>query len=617
MKKCLLFFSYLLFINLSVYSANVWVETESFKNKGGWVVDQQFMDQMGSPYLLAHGFGNPVSDAWTNVHFPQKGLYYVYVRTFNWTSPWCKAKGPGMFKLKVGNMLLKETAGCIGNDWLWQYMGCIKVDKLFNICSLHDMTGFDGRCDAIYFSTERVSPPSDKNGLDRFRRIKLGLSSQHVINQYDFVVVGGGIAGMCAAVSAARQGLKVALIQDRPVLGGNNSSEVRVHLGGRINLAPYKNLGNLIKEFGPKKGGNAQPASFYEDSVKLQWIKNEKNIALFLNMHVTSVNVKSNHIKNIIASNIETGQEIKFEAKLFSDCTGDGNLGFLAGANYMMGRESKLLTHENRAVNVADSITLGTSVQWYSKKMDKQISFPLFEYGLNFTEENKQAVTKGEWTWETGMNMNQITNAETIRDYGLLVIYSNWSFLKNKSKLKSDYSNYALAWTAYVAGKRESRRLIGDYVLNANDIEENKKYSDGTACTSWTIDLHSPSPENSKFFLNHEFIAVTKHTKIYPYPVPYRCLYSNNIDNLFMAGRNISVTHVALGSTRVMRTTGMLGEVVGLAASVCVKHRVNPREVYKNFYSDLIQLMEAGAGKPGLNDNQTYNKGASLSKELK
>lgn len=599
-------------------AVDVWVEAESFMRKGGWVVDQQFMDQMGSPYLLAHGMGKPVEDAMTSVEFPNKGIYHIFVRTYNWTSPWKKAKGPGKFTLRVDGMKLPVIAGDEGDRWMWQYIGKVEIKKSSARVSLHDLTGFEGRCDALYFSTEKITPPAGGEALKEFRRIKTGLAKKTVPQkQFDFVVTGGGLAGMCAAVAAARQGLKVALINDRPVLGGNNSSEIRVHLGGHIELEPYKNLGNMIKEFGPVKEGNAQPADYYMDEKKQQWIDMEKNITLYSNTHVIGVRMNGNNIDAIIGKNIETGDEIMFKAPLFSDCTGDGSVGAWAGADFRMGREAKSEFNEARGVDKADKMTMGASVQWYSKEVKLPSRFPVFEYGLQFNDVNKQSVTMGEWNWETGMNKNQITEFEQIRDYGLLVVYSNWSFLKNHSAQKSEYANRELEWVAYISGKRESRRLMGDYILNENDLKDRRVYEDGTACTSWTVDLHFPDTVNGKHFSGKEFLSTAVHARIYPYPVPYRCLYSRNIDNLFMAGRNISVTHVALATVRVMRTGGMLGEVVGLAASVCKKYNVKPRAVYQVYFDELKQLMEKGAGKHGLENNQRYNVGATLMKKNK
>lgn len=238
-----------LFLNLiCVRAADLFVEAESFTHKGGWVVDQQFMDLMGSSYLLAHGMGEPVEDAYTEVTFPEMGTYYVYVRTYNWTSPWKDGEGPGKFSLSVGNKKMISPLGADGSAWMWQVAGKVSVKDRKTVLKLHDLTGFDGRCDAIYFTTEEGQmPPSDMKQLDAFRRKALGLPDIPTLaGQYDLVVVGAGIAGMSAAVAAARLGCKVALINDRPVVGGNNSSEIRVHLGGRIEAGPYKELGNPI-----------------------------------------------------------------------------------------------------------------------------------------------------------------------------------------------------------------------------------------------------------------------------------------------------------------------------------------------------------------------------------
>ena len=573
----------------------VLVECESFADKGGWVVDQQFMDRMGSPYLLAHGMGVPVADAGTTVEIPEKGVWHVYVRTYNWTSPWSPKPGPGQFRVSLGGKTLKPVVGASGNTWEWQYAGSAKLKAGTTRLALRDLTGFDGRCDAVYLSMDEEVPAEDLPRSYPFKGIE----------SFDFVVVGGGISGMCAAVAAARQGLKVALVNDRPVLGGNNSSEIRVHLGGTIEVGPYPALGRMQREFGHSKKGNAQPAGNYEDGKKQSFIDGEPNITLYAPYRAMSVSKERNRITGVRIRHIENGEEIVLDAPLFADCTGDGTIGALAGADSRYGREAAAEFGESLAPEQADSTVMGASVQWYTRQDAKPSKFPVFDYGLNFNDESVQRVTMGEWTWETGMQHDMTTDFEYVRDYGLAVIYANWSYLKNRLGL---YPDRSLDWVAYVAGKRESRRLLGDYIYKQDDIEKAVFHEDATFATTWSIDLHSPDPENSRYFPGEEFKSRTVHNRIYPAAVPYRCLYSRNIGNLFMAGRNISVTHVALGTTRVMRTCGMAGEVVGLAASVCYRNGVAPRAVYQYYLPDLQELMRKGTAREGdLPDNQRFN----------
>lgn len=606
----------LLMLKFSVDAQNnaVWIEAESFAHKGGWVVDQQFMDQMGSPFLMAHGMGIPVRNAETEVHFPAKGTYKVFVRTRNWAARWTNKDAPGKFQMTVNRKVLSTVFGTESSEWAWQDGGTVEIRKVKTKLSLKDLTGFNGRCDAILFTTDlNFNPPVEKNALAELRaQLNPATVQVNDAGQFDFVVIGGGMAGTCAAISAARLGLKVALVQDRPVLGGNNSSEVRVHLGGRINLEPYPNLGNLVNEIGPSKEGNARPYENYEDQKKLDAVRNEKNISLFLNHHANQVNMNDGRIESIVAINTETGQKMRFAAPLFADCTGDATIGLLAGAKFMTGRENSKEFGESTAPEEADDLTMGSSVQWFAEDKTKAVPFPDVKWALEWTEDKAEHLIRGDWNWETGMGIDQVAEFERIRDYGMLVVYSNWSFLKNHSVDKAKFEKRQLKWVAYVAGKRESKRLIGDYILRESDLVDHKVYPDGTAPTSWTIDLHYPDPKNSEKFPGKEFKSIAVHKPIRPYPIPYRCLYSQNVPNLMMAGRNISVSHVALGTVRVMRTTGMMGEVIGMAASVCKKHNCEPRAVYSSYLDDLKQLMQKGTGNPDLPKIQNYNMGGTL-----
>jgi hypothetical protein len=436
------------------------------------------------------------------------------------------------------------------------------------------------------------------------------------------------MAGCCAAVSAARLGCRVALIHDRPVLGGSNSPESRVGLSGLIHQQPYPRLGDLVDEIGPigywnlhdatlapesprsrevlaviashpeKKEHNAGPADNYEDGQKLRVVQSEKNLQLFLMTRVIKAEVEGVRIAAVVGKDVATGRERRFRGRLFADCTGDGCVGFLAGADYRSGRESRNETGETLAPEQPDAVVMGVSVQWYSVSEKGASSFSECPWALTFTETTAQALTRGDWDWETGMNLDSVRDIEQIRDHALRATYGNWAYLKNHSNKKASYANRRLAWVAYVGGKRESRRLLGDVVLRQQDVEEKRAYPDACVTTTWGLDLHYPHPENSKRFPGQEFRSVAKIKAIAPYAIPYRCLYSRNVENLMMAGRDISVTHVVLGTVRVQRTTGMMGEVLGMAASICARHNATPRGVFEKHLGDLQELMRRGTWSP-------------------
>ena len=574
----------------------VTLECERFTDLGGWKLDSQFRLEMGSTYLIAHGMGRPVANAKTRFAVREAGEYVAFARTMNWTAKWSKDGAAGRFRLIVDGKALPVELGTGSETWRWCEAGKIALTAGEHTVELQDLTGFDGRCDAIAF-TDGSLPQT----------FQTSQTSQTFSS--DLTVVGGGIAGICTAISAARLGLKVALVQDRPVLGGANSSEVRVHLGGYQNLGPYPRLGDVVSEIGPAKGGNAQPAANYEDDRKMAAVRAEKNITLFLNTLVDQV-VTNGGIRAVVGVDVVTGARTEFRSPLFADCTGDGTVGALAGADWRLGRESKAETGEDMAPEKGDRMTLGASVQWYAKKGGTPPPFPEEPWMIAFNEKNCEYNMRGDWDWETGMLRDQLGDFETVRDYGLLVVYSNWSFIKNRGARKAEFADAELDWVAYVAGKRETRRLLGDHILTQQDVFDEVPYEDGTCCTTWAIDLHYPMPSNRRNYPGEPFRSICTHNKHHAYPIPYRCLYSRNVSNLFMAGRDISVTHVALGTTRVMRTHGMMGEVVGMAASICRKHGCGPRGVYEKHLDELKALMTKGVGLGKPQPPQDYNRGA-------
>ncbi len=576
------------------------IEAESFQDTGGWVIDHEFMDQMGSSYLLAHGIGKPVKNAKADITLPKTGEWHVYARTWNWVAPWDTGEFPGTFKLMVNGITLDNELGR-GKRWGWEYAGVIRITDKKATLELCDQTGFEGRCDAIVFTRRKDTViPNGKNDLPAFRKRLLGLPDKAPdAGQYDLVVVGAGTAGLCAAIKAAREGLKVALINNRPVPGGNNSTELHIVASGATNVAPYVNLGNITKEI---------TNVYSKEKQVLDILTAEKTLSYFPNMHVFAANTVNGHILSVTARNIATSEELEFSAPLFADCSGDGNLGFLAGAEFRVGREMRSSTRETLAPDRPDNMVLGATLSWSSQAGDADVPFPVLGWAIQFNEDSCEKVTSGSNWWESGFHHDQVEEAEFIRDYLFRAIYGNWSFLKNKSHSKADYAKRDLNKMTYIAAKRESRRLMGDVFFVQQDIEkEYVRYDDALIIGTYSIDQHFPTPKNSFYFPGEEFISTMRHyfndlgvSRKYlrddqvppPYRLPYRCLYSVNIDNLFMAGRNVSVSHIALSSTRVQNMTSQMGEVVGEAAAICIKHDCSPRGVYTDHLEELLNAFK-------------------------
>lgn len=618
LKRPLFLIACLVGLALTARAQNILLEAEQFADPGGWDLDQQSMEQMGSPYLLAHGLGVPVKDAVTTAKFPSPGAYRVWVRTRDWVAPWKAPGAPGKFHLLVNGKPLAETFGTKGAEWHWHDGGTVPVGAEATV-ALHDLTGFEGRCDAVLFCQDAgFAPPNELAALTAFRRAALGLPEHpEEGGQFDLVVVGGGIAGSSAALSAARNGLKVALVQDRPVLGGNGSSEVRVWPEGHTNQKPYPHIGDIVEELVPRKGpgdGNAKGGAIYADARKTDLVRAEPRITLLTEQRVFAVEANGGRITAVVAQHTRTARRVRLEAKFFADCTGDGTVGFLAGADYELSREEHQgLSNLWNVMDVADPKQVlkceckdKTALAMAAEAGDVAVPFPRCPWAIDLSDKpfpgrknlkgqwgSQSALDNlGGWFWESGFDKDPIADVERIRDLNFRAMYGAWDALKNVDKL---YPNHRIGWAAFIAGKRESRRLLGDVVLTVDDFRSGRSFPDGVFPCSWHIDVHTPDKAFQAGHEGEEFISRATEGANYkyqgPYWAPYRCLYSRNVTNLFMAGRDISVTHEALGPVRVMRTCGMMGEIVGKAAWICVRHATSPRGVYEKHLARLQELM--------------------------
>ena len=589
-----------LVLSAPMFAADVLVEAEGFDTRGGWVIDQQFMDVMGSSYLLAHGLGKPVEDARTQHTFAEGGKYYVWVRAKDWVP----SHHPGRFRVLINGNALPVELGANGKDWNWEQCGSVEVGKGPVTIELKDLTGFDGRCDAIFFTKNAQNkPPAQPNErMQVWRRKLLGLPEKpFTAGKFDVVVVGGGVAGCSAALTASRLGLKAALVQDRPVLGGNGSSE--------CGIRPY-----------PYTGRHPVVEEVIRRIHSPKALAGEPNLSLFLGWRAFGVDMNGRRIVAVKARNIRTNEERRFVAPVFIDCTGDGWIGFWAGADFRIGREGYKEFAEHLAPNNPDNRTHGNTIVFRVLKLDKAVTFPDVPWATAVSRDYDNLSNKPDHFWEAGQGKDTLAEAEWTRDHLLRAIYGTMATAKRKDptangKLEFEYVSYILA-------RGESRRLLGDHLLTQND--RGREFHDAVGKGMYFYCLHYPHPDydfrnigdsiSKKRGADKRPKWETEGRQAIKLPeieqedvraevrqlmkkagkgtqISYRCLYSRNIENLLMAGRNVSATHVALMGIKCMGITGSMGVATGTAAGLCKKHQTTPRGVYKKHMWELQQIV--------------------------
>ena len=572
----------------------LWIDAEDFADYGGWSLDTQFTHLMGSAYLIAAGVGRPVDDATVELDIPRAGNYRLWVRSKNWL----KDHSPGRFAVKLGDVTSKVVFGTAASeDWLWQPAGEFKLDKGKTTLALHDLTGYYGRCDALLLTTDlKYTPPAAVREiqLERARLTGLSLEPKRV-GRFDVIVVGAGAAGSCAALASARLGADTALLQNRPVLGGNASIELGVPICGAGSAHRNARESGIIEEVGRIKARFGFPKM--SEAFRIA-AKDEKNLSIFLNRHVFGVEMQGDsRIRAVKALDTLSGAITTYEAKLFIDCTGDGWVGYFAGAKFRLGRESRDEYGESLAPEKADDITMSgcimgrRALSYRAENMGKPVSYrpPPWAAKLPPAEEfgrDPRGFVGGQWWLEHRGTVDDLWNAERARDELIRITFGYWDYIKNAWPERRRAANYALAYVPITDAKRETRRLLGDHVLTQNDVLDAVVFPDRVSYGGWPLDVHHPegifSGKQGPFHYNNPAPI---------YTIPFRCLYSANIDNLLFAGRDVSVTHIALGSVRVQGTLSPLGQAVGTAAALCAARDISPRELGKKQITQLQQTL--------------------------
>ncbi|HID95789.1 MAG TPA: FAD-dependent oxidoreductase [Candidatus Latescibacteria bacterium] len=409
-------------------------------------------------------------------------------------------------------------------------------------------------------------------------------------HKFDFCVVGGGMAGLCAAIAAARKGIPTAIIQDRPIFGGNSSSEIRVHICGadRAGKIPNMRETGILEELRLENlRRNPQRSFSIWDTILYEKVLLEPNLEAFLNCSCLDAEMEGDRIRSVTGWQLTTETYHKIEAEIFADCSGDGILAPLTGAEFRIGREARSEYGESYAPEVADRKTMGMTCLFGARDTGKPQPFepPCWAYDFPTDDDLPHRVhghlEMGYWWIELGGEQDSIHDTEKIRDELLKIVFGIWDHLKNHGDHGAE--TWVLDWIQFLPGKRESRRYIGDHVLTQNDIESEGRFEDIVAYGGWPMDDHHPGG----FW--HKGEPTTFYPTPSPYGIPYRCLYSKNIANLMFAGRCASCSHMAMSSTRVMGTGAVMGQAVGIATALAVKNGINPREVGRQHLKQLQQ----------------------------
>ena len=436
---------------------------------------------------------------------------------------------------------------------------------------------------------------------------------------FDVVVAGGGFAGVCAAIAAAREGAQVAIVQNRPVFGGSGSSETRMHIVGancHSSKANLRETGILEEILLENKRRNPYAAFPVFDMITWEKVKMEKNITTFLNTNIEDVVAEDGRILAVIGSQSTSETRWTICGKIFIDATGHGTVGVMAGAESRVGSESRHEFNEPTAPEEANDNKMGNTIMFAATDRGEPVTFIKPVWANTYSEEDlkyrphvdricAQAdggglvsveagknqlpefsnVDAGYWWIELGGDANDIIEeSEQIRDDLLKVLYGVWDHIKNQGDHGAQ--NLDLEWVSMVPGCRESRRLVGDYLLNENDVRSNRVFDDAVAYGGWPMDVHVPGGAKELQNVGSRVYNFEGH-----YSIPYRCYYSHNVKNLMLAGRDISATKMAFSSSRVMGTCAVGGQAAGTAAAIAVRYGCDPREVGEQHIRELQQTL--------------------------
>ena len=427
---------------------------------------------------------------------------------------------------------------------------------------------------------------------------------KHEVLKCDFCVVGGGLSGSFAALAAARRGAKVILMQDRPMLGGNASSEIRMWVrGAKGKFERESGLISELEERNIRRNPTLVPSLF--DATLYSMLRENENIRLLLNCSCADAVAEKGHIVSVTGWQTTTYTWYTVEADYFADCSGDSILAPLIGAKYRHGREAKAEYGETLTPDVADSYTMGMSILLAARETDHPVPFtpptfanvyPTDDSFANGKCDNKYALSRDHkigtsgcnlWWVELGGDMDSIHDADRLRDELLAAIYGVWDHIKNRGD--HGFENWDLEFVGFLPGKRESRRYIGDHILTEGEILEGGHFDDVVAFGGWPLDDHNPHGMRQLGEDTSPSVCIPTPN---PYGIPYRVLYAPDFDNFFFAGRNISATHAALSSTRVMATCSLLGQAMGTAAALAVQHKTTPRGVYEDHLAALQRALQ-------------------------
>ncbi len=587
----------------------IWIDAVDFAERGGFLLETQFVREMGQAYLLADGVGEAVAPAATTFLVKKEGLYRIWVRTKNW----CPDHAPDGLTLLVDGTPSPHVCGKMHrNGWYFEIGGEFSLLAGEHRLEVRDLNGWFGRFACVILTNDYdFLPSSERETLERQRLFckKIKKTSTNM-GHFTLAVAGGGVGGVVAAISAARLGLTVALLQDRPVLGGNGSTEANVALDG----AAFR---------GCHETGLVFEIKCYREQHGISWsealatfAEREPRLQVFYNTLLVGATTRRQCITKVKALHTLTLAEGTLSADYFIDATGDGWLGYYAGAAYRVGREGKMLHGESFAPPLSDDNTMsGCATRGATTSAETVCSYLAEDCGVptpfvcpdwafalprgDALGRTPQRLDRGAWWLEMPGDYDDLFEAEYTRDAMLRMAVGYFDWLKNSWEERDRAACYRLKGLGTYLAKRESRRLIGPRILTENDYREGRCFADAVGYCGWNIDVHHTSGifsgKDGKFSLNRK-IPLT--------PIPFSVLYSKSIKNLMMTGRCISTTHIALGSTRVQLTAAILGQAVGSAAYLCKKHNKLPDGIRKEHITELQQLLiREGCYIPALQHN--------------